>query len=107
MHAVTAIAVSFHSYLVLPHSYTPISLLAPSPTVTSTMTCVPLCLVLQAFTLFLMIMVGVLLTYAVLWYTLKWYKHLEEVTDTQGAAYAADKDPEAGAGEGSTTDMAG
>ena len=54
-----------------------------------------------------MIMVGVLLTYAVLWYTLKWYKHLEEVTDTQGAAYAADKDPEAGAGEGSTTDMAG
>lgn len=69
--------------------------------------CTPLCLVLQAFTLFLMIMVGVLLTYAVLWYTLKWYKLLEEVTDTQGAAYAADKDPEAGAGEGSTTDMAG
>lgn len=54
-----------------------------------------------------MVMVGALLTYAVLWYILKWYKQLEEVTDTQGAAYAADTEPEAGAGEGSTTDMAG
>ena len=39
MAAVTTIAVSLHSYLVLPHSYTPTSLLGPSPTMSST--CVP------------------------------------------------------------------
>lgn len=61
-------------------------------------------LCLQAFTVFLMVLVGALLAWAILWYTLKWYAILEEVTDTQAPAASTDPEGDVNTGAENTTD---
>lgn len=61
-------------------------------------------LCLQAFTLFLMILVGALLAWSILWYILKWYTILEEVTDTQAPAANTTPEGEVNTGAENTKD---